>query len=1055
MSRDVIRGLFRTARRRPQQTPRSSCGVKFAQWIVALGLASAGLVGRSTEAAGIDEHTPLHGLPFTRSYPLEEIGNVPRGAKLSFDRFGRLALVNDDFYTVLNDTTWLDMTDRTAGGDIMPLVVQGDGGNAYYCGFSSWGIAEQTAGGRPKAHSLVPPDAPKWTLTAGFNDIIVTKRGVFFAGWNGVVFWDSGKKLNQFYEIGASKIFKVGDEVYVSSGTGPLQRIDVRDGILQNIEGTILGDDPVAQSTSFDESNSLLSTRQGKILIFDGSRLTPWPGQERNKLSGRVTCLQHLSEGGIAVAIMDKGLFLVSKNGEMISALTSSEFQRITQLAAREPGVLWAAGEDAIQKVLYGSALTVFGQRLGLNPSWPVVVHWKNKVIVSSGGTLYEAIPARDGSGSRFEQMKSQPASAAWAIASTGQHMLIGNGKGAFAAEDDGSFSPVVPGMDVARLVMVGNDLCFAIGRAEIAAIRWDNGRWVECAPRIPSVGYPSVVHSTRRSVWIELGVNRVARLSLENGQQHSEVFDSFPWKEPRWVNVGVVDDTVVLTGPPGGRIFYDEATQAFVASPQLERLLDKSPNWIVRIQKDEDGTLWATHDQGVITFVPKNGEYEIDSSTFDLNNEHYPVVQLLPGRDIWLSTGQSLYHVDQVRSAATDGSLPRHRRGQATSPLLVSVTDERTNKELIADPLAAATPLQLSYSNNNLGFRFFSGGYAWRRTPIYEFRFSGGQTEWTSLGTGSLLSFPRLHEGSYKLSVRTANAQGPTSPSATLQFEILPPWYRTLPAYALYTLVAALVIRGLIEWSVGRARRQNLTLEGIVRERTDQLKTTMQKLNEETRNAATLAERGRLAAEIHDSLQQGLSGLMLQLDATLKLPAITSDVRSRLNVARNMISFTRHEVQHAVWDKESPLLEDAGLDEALRKISTLIGSGAAQIDVSVTGAPYALPSAIQHHLLRIAQEAITNAVRHAGPTSIHVRLEYMASTVLLRISDKGVGFDPRAVMGNIIGHFGLRGLRGRTAKIGGELRVESTPGNGTLIEIVVPVTEQNPTTENAAAHII
>ncbi len=1054
MSRDVISGLVPAALIRILQPPVRLFGPRLARWGFTAALVSPLLGDAGRDAPEVEGPAALHGLPFTRSYPLEEVGNVPRGARLSFDRFGRLAVMYDGFYSVLNDSTWLDMADRSSGGDGMPLVVQGDDGRGYYCNFGSWGFVEQTADGKLKPHKLMPPNPPKWVLTAGFSDIVVTTQGVFFGGWSGVVCWDFASKRNQYFEIlGLSKIFKVGDGVFVSSTGGPLQHIDLASHTLQPVEGTMLGEDGVTQATVLDRSSTLVATRKGRIFLFDGTRLSPWPGQIRNDLAGRVTCLQHLEEGGAAVAIAGKGLFLVSEDGAMISALTSSEFQRVTQLATREPGVLWAAGEDAIQKVLYGSALTVFGQRLGLNPSWPVVVRWNDKIVVSSSGLLYEAIPAKGGSGSRFEQMKYQPPAGAWALASSGPHLLIGNEKGAFSEENDGRFSPILPNMDVARLAMVGTDICLAIGRVEIAAIRWVDDRWVEFAPRIPTVGFPSVVHSAGNSVWIELGINRVARISLQRGKLKSQVFDNFPWKEARWINVGVVDDTVVLSGPPGGRMFFDENTETFGPAPQLQRLLDQSPSWIVRIQKDGDGILWATHEQGVITFVPRDGAYEMDATTFDLNNEHFPAVQLLPGNDVWLSTGQSLYHVDQHRAFGADGAEGSSRRVQSITPKLVSITDDRSNAELLTDSAAFPPPLQLPYSKNSLGFRFFSGSYAWRRTPVYEFRFGGGQAEWTSLGTGSLLSFPTLHEGHYRLAVRIANAQGPTGPAASLQFEILPPWHRTLPAYALYALSAALAVLGLVRWSVRRAHHHNLALEGIIRERTDQLKATMQKLNEETRNAATLAERGRLAGEIHDSLQQGLSGLMLQLDATLKLPGITGDVRSRLNVARNMISFTREEVQHAVWDMESPLLEGTELGDALRKIAALIGSGAAKIEISVSGTAVQLPSAVQHHLLRIAQEAITNAVRHAGPTTINVRLEFREDAVYLCVTDKGAGFAPTEVFEKNVGHFGLRGLRGRAAKIGGALRVESSPGKGTSIEIVVPLTEQSRVLEHAVAN--
>ena len=1019
---------------------RRPFGLHQFRWCVAVGCglmtfaAGALLAAPESGAAGA-----LRGLPFTRSYPLEEVGNVPRGARLSFDRFGRLAVVYDGIYAVLNDTTWLDLADKAPGAG-MPLVVQG-GDRAYFASFGSWGNVEVTTDGKLRPRPIVPVNPPGWALTMGFNDIVVTGRGVFFGGWNGVVYWDPTAQRSQFFEIfGFAKLFSVGDKVYVSSFNGQMQRIDVADAALRPIEGTNFGEDAIAYATSLDETHALVSTRDGRIFMFDGNRLTPWSGQIRNSLTGRVTGLQHLLDGGVAVAVSGKGLYLVSDDGELISALTSPEYHRITQLATKEAGVLWAVGEDGIQKLLYGSPLTVFGQRLGLTPSWPIVARWGDKIIVASSGRLFEAIPSAGGSASRFEALKNQPAAGAWAIAAKGPHLLVGNGKGAFAALNDGSFAVVVPDMDVARLAMIGSDLCFAIGRVEIAVIRWADGRWSECAPRIPTVGYPSVMHSAKKSVWIELGANRVARISLRDGQLRSQIFDHFPWTEARWINVGVVDDTVVLSGLPGNRLFFDETTESFGTAPKLQRLLDQSSSWIVRIQKDESGTLWGTHDEGVVTFVPTGGTYEIDTTTFDLNNEHFPAVQLLPGNDVWLSTGQSLYHVDQHRTFVASSTL---------RPMLISVADGRTSTELLDEPAPSSPPLQLPFSKNSLNFRFFAGSYAWRRAPAYEFRLGSKQNQWTSLGTGSLLSFPRLREGNYRLEVRVANSQGPIGQPTSLEFEILPPWYRTSPAYALYTLSGALAIFGLVRWSVQRTHRRNLALEKIVLERTDELKATMQKLNDETRNAATLAERDRLAGEIHDSLQQGLSGLMLQLDATLKLPTVTGDLRSRLNVARNMVSFTRQEVQHAIWDMESPLLQDTELGEALRKITALIGSGTAKIEVVVSGPAVPLPSAIQHHLLRIAQEAITNAVRHASPTLIAIRLEYQSQAVALTIVDDGVGFQPADVLANAIGHFGLRGLRGRANKIGGRLRIESSPGHGASVEIVVSL----PVLESSANH--
>jgi len=997
--------------------------------------------------ADLQKPPNVRGLPFTRSYPLEEVGEIPRGARLGFDSFGRLAVIYAGFYAVLNDTVWLDLAVKDEPRRVdMAQVVQAPDGRAYYSGLGSWGVAQLAPDGRLHAEPMVPPDAPKWALTTSFSDAFATTHGVYFSGWNGVVYYDFASKKNQYFSLsGVTTLFAIGDqEVYVSAHGKPIHYIDRANNALRPIEGTSFGGVAVDHATALDDTHVLIAARNGDLFTFDGQRATPWPVQKRHRFTGRVLGLAHLLDGGVAVAINGKGLFIFTPEGELRTALTTPQYQRITDIETREPGVLWVATEDSIEKVLYHSAVTAFGQRLGLSLSWPTVLRCEERLYIASAGELFEAVPETPDTPAHFAPVKHRLASGAWALAAKGPHMLVGNVNGVFSMAADSTYTRVAQTTDVASLAMVGDDLCFAIGEKEIAVLRWADDRWSECAPRIPGVGFPTVVHAANRSVWIELGANRIARLSLENDALKMRIFEEFPWAEPRWVNVGIVDDTIVLSGPPGSRIFFDDSTETFFESPSLRELLDRSPYWIIRVQKDESGTLWATHNRGVVTFTPRGDDYEIDSSTFDLINAQFPVVHLLPDNDVWFSAGRSLYHVE--RRPIT--SAPPRRQ-----PILVSVVDGRTNGELL-DLDAPRVPLQLPFSRNNLSFRFFSGSYAWPRSPLYEFRLN--QTgEWAPLGSGSFLSFPELREGSYRMEVRRVENGKTLGMPAAFDFEILPPWHRTWPAYSLYGLALASVLFGLVRWTGLRARHRNAELEQLVQERTAQLKATMEQLNAETRHAATLAERDRLAGEIHDSLQQGLSGLMLQLDATLKLPIVPTDVRSRLNVARNMVSFTRHEVQHAVWDMESPLLQDTELGEALRKLTALINPGSATIDIAVAGTPVPLASTTKHHLLRIAQEAITNAVRHATPRRIAIDLDYRPAAVALSIIDDGVGFDPDEVLSKNIHHFGLRGLRTRATKLGGTLQIRSAPGRGTSIHIVVPLPPGHPTSSDADRSVL
>jgi signal transduction histidine kinase len=109
---------------------------------------------------------------------------------------------------------------------------------------------------------------------------------------------------------------------------------------------------------------------------------------------------------------------------------------------------------------------------------------------------------------------------------------------------------------------------------------------------------------------------------------------------------------------------------------------------------------------------------------------------------------------------------------------------------------------------------------------------------------------------------------------------------------------------------------------------------------------------------------------------------------------------------------------------------------------LELEGKEHSLSSSIEHHLLRIAQEAIANAVKHADARRITIRLVYDVHAVILSVNDDGRGFDTRAVLEARSEHFGLRSLRSRAAKINGTLRIESSPQAGTSIIAQVPLAD-------------
>ena len=1030
--------------RRPPHSANAACRSAWryppgnSKWALLAVCLSALLSGPGEKLAAAPAANTL-GLPFSRLYSFEEIGEAARGARLGFDGLGRIAVMSGGSYTVLNDTTWIDIADRETDRPALQVVTYGPDGQAYYGSFGSWGLVDTNERGQLRAHPLRLADAPKWVQSLGVADILPVPGGVYFAGFSGVVYWEQATGRQSYFQVPeTTQIFTVSGRVFAGSHSQGIVEIDPAHQAARTVARPNPAVAWIDQATSLGPDRALLSDNEGRLLVFDGHKLSAWTGPLADRPIGRVTALANLPDGSTAIAITDRGLYLASAAGEIISAYTTPEYRRITDLAAREPGVLWVSTESGIEKVLYQNPLTAFGQRLGLPVSWPQITHWRDRIVVASAGRLYETDPETQATGESLQETRlfhlvdGQPAEEIWGIAARGDQLLIGNAAGVMAREPDGRFVQIIDNINVARLVMPTADLCYVIGAHEITALRYRDGRWREFAPRIPGAGYPLIVHSGNQSAWIELGTDRAARIALAGERVQVTLFEQFPWKTPQWVNISVVGNIVALGGMPVGRVFFDEQSGAFIDAPPLKKLFDEAPYPIRRVEEDANGTIWAVYDHGLMRFDPDGAGYRLSPARFGRVKERFPNLQILSDGDVWLAAGQSLYHVDP-RFALVDAATIR--------PRVVSIVAGQAGRELLpgrrTDPVLPA----LAHAENSLVMRFFAGSYASRQPLEYDFRLKRGNTSWAPVGNGSLLTLADLHEGSYRLEVRATEAREPVGRPLVIEFDILPPWYRTWLAYTLYVLGSAGLVFGLVRWLSQRARAQYLALEKIVAERTEELRAAMQQLSVEASNAATVAERDRLAGEIHDSLQQGLSGLMLHLDSTLKLPELSDDVRARLSVARNMVSFTRHEVQHAVWDMETPLLEGTELGDALRKITALIGPGETQVDITVSGQPVELTSSTKHHLLRIAQEAITNALRHSAAKSIAIALSYEPDAVALSITDDGNGFVPNDVLVRGLGHFGLRGLRGRATKIGGDLKIDSAPGRGTAVRVRVQLT--------------
>lgn len=201
----------------------------------------------------------------------------------------------------------------------------------------------------------------------------------------------------------------------------------------------------------------------------------------------------------------------------------------------------------------------------------------------------------------------------------------------------------------------------------------------------------------------------------------------------------------------------------------------------------------------------------------------------------------------------------------------------------------------------------------------------------------------------------------------------------------------------------------------------------------------AVLSERSRVARELHDTLEQGLTGISLQLDAVAgTVQTSPFAARQSLAVARQMLRYSLEETRRSVLDLRSQALESHDLPAALSTLAQQMTLGTTiSAEVRVEGPRRRLDAAVEHHLLRIGLEAVTNAVKHSGARRVDILVRFAADHIDLRVADDGCGVKQEE--GELDGgHFGLQGMRERANKIGAVLVLDTITGGGTRLSVSV-----------------
>jgi signal transduction histidine kinase len=230
-------------------------------------------------------------------------------------------------------------------------------------------------------------------------------------------------------------------------------------------------------------------------------------------------------------------------------------------------------------------------------------------------------------------------------------------------------------------------------------------------------------------------------------------------------------------------------------------------------------------------------------------------------------------------------------------------------------------------------------------------------------------------------------------------------------------------------------------------------LREQMLVIRQKLRSGAVLEERNRIARELHDTLEQDLAGITMQLDLAVDcFQQAPSVAQQAIEAARNMSRHSMVEARRSVWDLRCQLLEDGDLVSALAQIvGPLVPHEQIKVNTQIHGDPVRLSRPVEMNLLRIGQEAVANAVKHGHAQHVTIELRYALTSVCLAVTDDGQGFTTG--QSSPIGHFGLLDMRERSQSMGTQLTVESWPGRGSRIAVEVSLSSKEVVDEELKAN--
>jgi len=498
---------------------------------------------------------------------------------------------------------------------------------------------------------------------------------------------------------------------------------------------------------------------------------------------------------------------------------------------------------------------------------------------------------------------------------------------------------------------------------------------------------------------------NGLSRLT-KNGWRTYSVHDGLPSQD---VNCLLPDSTGMLWIGTAEGLAFLKADHIHVP----RRVPDSLREAVFGIAEDRDGILWVATANHILQ-VKRSGL--IEDALTETDVREYGLADGLSGMEgvkryqsvvadsrgrVWFSTNHGISVVNPARAATSAPALV-HIEG---------VAGDGTALDL-------GGPIHFPPGTRRTTFRYVGLSLSDSERVRYRYRLDGFDRGWSEGGTNREATYNNLGVGTYRFRVMASNSDGLWNGSeASVGFEVEPAFWQTW-----WFRFSCILTLGLMPWILYRIRMHQ----------------RIAKLN--VRFEERLAERTRIAQDLHDTLLQGVLSASMHLHIAGNRLSDDSPAKPLLIQVQQLMDQVINEGRNALQGLRSLSGDPRKLEQAFSRIPQELGDQRkVGYRVIVEGSPRPLHPVIRDEVYRIGREALVNAFRHATAGSIEIQVEYTAAHLRVAVRDDGCGIDPRVLQDGREGHWGLPGMRERAERIGAKLKLWSRLNAGTEVELLVP----------------